>query len=140
MKKIIGLLVLVIAVFLPCAVSAHEVENVDAANQASPRGIYVSITGDIYAENGYVYGVAHNSFAIGFSKVYTVVILYSSNVYTENIDEMTHEAYNSINDLNLGQSLIASAEIKDNHYWRCVVKFKKDSSEWVYGETDTAYF
>lgn len=145
MKKIIGLFVLVLTVFLPCAVSAHEIENVDElsagdSNEVMPYGLIVSVSADIYEENGYVCGVAQNTFTLGFSRVYTAVLIYSSETYTENKDEMTYEAHNSIDDLNLGKKLIAKAEKTSSKWWRVVVRFKNNNSEWVYAETDTVYY
>lgn len=145
MKKIFSLFILALAIFLPCVASAHEIDSEDglimeASDQVMPQGLIVSLTVDIYEEGGYVCGIAHNAFTIGFGTVYTAVFLYSSPTYTENKDEMTYESHNSISDLNLGKSLITKAEKGDNRYWRCFMKFKNDNSEWVYAETDTAYF
>lgn len=145
MKKIVSLLILVLAIFLPCAVSAHEVESEEQVNFANesevlPRGFVVTIAADIYEEDGYICGLAHNAFAIGFSRVYTAVLLYSSDTYTENKDEMTYESHNSIDDLNFGNTITTKTKKTSSKWWRCVVKFKQDSSDWKYVETATAYF
>lgn len=145
MKKIIVLVVLLLAILTPCAVSAHEnasdylVEQQNSV-QVSARGLVVAIAADVYEENGYIYGMAKNTFAIGFSTVYTVVLLYSSETYTEDRSEMTYESHNAIDDLNLGKSITTNAPKTSSRWWRCVVKFKQDNQEWDYVETQTAYF
>lgn len=144
MKKLLIFLGLVVLFVLPFSAKAKEVVEPEFVtlddSDIDERGLYVEIGVSLYQENGRVYAEATNRFTFGVSTVYTVVILYSSETYTEDVEQMTFEAYNSTNDLNIWQSISCSVEYDGPKYWCARVRYKNDSDPWKAEVTGTEYF
>lgn len=144
MKKLLIFLGLVVLFVIPFNAKAKEVVEPEFVTldteDSDERGIYVVVSVSMYFEDNKVKAVATNRFALGPTTLYTVVILYSSDTYTEDVEQMTFEAYNSISDLNIGKSIECSVEYDGPKYWCARVRYKNDSDPWKEEVTGTEYF
>lgn len=144
MKKLLIFLGLVVLFVLPLSAKAKEVVEPEFVTfdteDSDERGIYVVVSVSMYFEDNKVKAVATNRFALGPTTLYTVVILYSSDTYTEDVEKMTFEAYNSISDLNIGKSIECSVDYDGPKYWCARVRYKNDSDPWKEEVTGTEYF
>ncbi len=144
MKKILIFLCLVVLFVLPFSAKAKEVVEPEFvtldSEDSSERGIFINVQIELYLENNRVYSKATNVFALGPTKLYTVAILYSSETYTEDVEQMTFEAYVSANDLNIGKSIECSVEYDGPKYWCARVRYKNGGDPWKEEVTGTEYF
>lgn len=144
MKKLLIFLGLVVLFVLPFSAKAKEVVEPEFVTLEvegnDERGAYVQISITLYKEGNRVYSEAKNRFTLGFSTIYTVVILYSSDTYTEDVEQMTFETYNSTNDLNMGQTINCSVEYDGPKFWCARVRYKDGTADWVSEVTGTEYF
>lgn len=144
MKKLLIFLGLVVLFVLPLSAKAKEVVEPEFVTLDvegnDERGAYVQISITLYKEGNRVYSEAKNRFTLGFSTIYTVVILYSSETYTEDVEQMTFETYNSTNDLNMGQTINCSVEYDGPKFWCARVRYKDGTADWVSEVTGTEYF
>lgn len=144
MKKLLIFLGLVVLFVLPLSAKAKEVVEPEFVTLEvegnDERGAYVQISITLYKEENRVYSEAKNRFTLGFSTIYTVVILYSSDTYTEDVEQMTFETYNSTNDLNMGQTINCSVEYDGPKFWCARVRYKDGTADWVSEVTGTEYF
>lgn len=144
MKKLLIFLGLVVLFVLPLSAKAKEIVEPEFVTLEvegnDERGAYVQISITLYKEGNRVYSEAKNRFTLGFSTIYTVVILYSSETYTEDVEQMTFETYNSTNDLNMGQTINCSVEYDGPKFWCARVRYKDGTADWVSEVTGTEYF
>lgn len=144
MKKLLIFLGLVVLFVLPFSAKAKEVVEPEFvtldSEDSSERGLFVQVGLELFMEDDRVYGRATNIFALGPTTLYTVIILYSSDTYTEDIEQMTFEAYNSISDLNMGKSIECSVEYDGPKYWCARVRYKNGGDSWKSEVTGTEYF
>lgn len=144
MKKLLIFLGLVVLFVLPLSAKAKEIVEPEfitlEVEGNDERGAYVQISITLYKEGNRVYSEAKNRFTLGFSTIYTVVILYSSETYTEDVEQMTFETYNSTNDLNMGQTINCSVEYDGPKFWCARVRYKDGTADWVSEVTGTEYF
>lgn len=124
-----------------CAAPAIVTANADTGSDAataepavvslqSPR-LFTQLSLAMDSENGYVYAQVQNDFTLFFSTVRVVVDLYSSMTEVESISEMTLEARNSIDDLNIFESIRVQAPINGvARYWRARVRYQIDQGPW----------
>ena len=119
-------------------VSTGMTSVVEQSDETSPRAWIVNMSLNLYADSTSVRAEAKNDFTFPLSTVYTVVWLYSSATYTENVAQMTLEAQNSIADLDTGKSISATASIGGlERYWRARLMYQADNGSLNYKETDT---
>ncbi len=106
--------------------------------ERAPRAWIVNMSLNLYADASHVRAEAKNDFTFPMATVYTVVKLYSSATYTEDVSAMTLEAQNSIADLDTGKSISAQVAIGGRErYWRAQMMYQADNGALNYKETDT---
>ena len=144
MKKLLIFLCLVVLFVLPFSAKAKEVVEPEFVTLEvegnDERGLFVQVSIMMYMKDNRVYASAKTRFALGPTTLYTVVVLYSSDTYTEDVEQMTFEAYNSTNDLNIGKSIECSVEYDGPKYWCARVRYKNGSDPWQAEVTGTEYF
>lgn len=144
MKKLLIFLCLVVLFVLPFSAKAKEVVEPEFvtldSEESGERGIFIQVSLTMYFEDNKVKAVATNRFALGPTTLYTVVVIYSSETYTEDVEQMTFEGYNSTNDLNMGKSLECSVDYDGPKYWCARVRYKNGGDSWKSEVTGTEYF
>ena len=115
-----------------------KVASAAVADTAEPYGLIANVSVQMQCNSTQVWAIAKNDFTLFPSEVYVEVVLYSSTTYTENISSMQEEARNSIDDLDMGKSIEARADIDGRDlYWRALVNYRKDGGALTTKETST---
>ena len=100
-------------------------ENVE---EAETRGIYTSLSLSMDGGSGRVWATAKNDFTIFPSTVKVTVELYCSDVYYASYEKMTLAAQNSIDDLNMGESITVNCSTGGKQkYWQGRMVYKIDN-------------
>lgn len=114
-----------------------EFEEKDELNdEVEPYGLFTSLSLSINGGDGKVWATVKNDVTIFPSTVRVVVMLYSSDTYTETYTEMTLISTNSIGDLDLGKTLTTEASTGGvAKYWIGRMRYKVDSKDWESRDT-----
>ena len=120
--------------------SVEEVDIVSDENgtegDVEPYGLFTSLSLSIDCGGGKVWATVKNDFTLFPATVIVIVQLYSSDTYAESYTEMKLVCYNSINDLNIGQTVRTEASTEGKtQYWNARMRYKIDSKEWESKET-----
>lgn len=100
-------------------------ENVE---EAETRGIYTSLSLSMDGGSGRVWATAKNDLTIFPSTVKVTVELYCSDVYYASYEKMTLAAQNSIDDLNMGESITVNCSTGGKQkYWQGRMVYKIDN-------------
>lgn len=100
-------------------------ENVE---EAETRGIYTSLSLSMDGGSGRVWATAKNDLTIFPSTVKVTVELYCSDVYYASYEKMTLVAQNSIEDLNMGESITVNYSTGGKQkYWQGRMVYKIDN-------------
>lgn len=104
-------------------------------------GLFTSLTLSIDGGNGEIWADVYNSITIFPAVVYVIVQLYSSDTYQESYQNMNLVSANSINDLNMGQTLTTRVSTNgEQKYWKARMYYRMDSKDWVEKVTKTMLF
>ncbi|MDE6790702.1 MAG: hypothetical protein K2J61_03165 [Clostridia bacterium] len=88
--------------------------------------------------DGKVWATVRNDFAWFSPKVVVIVLLYSSETYTESYLNMRMESNNEISDLNMGKSITTEAPTGGvEKYWVGRMRYKINNGEWKTKQTAT---
>lgn len=100
-------------------------ENIE---EAETRGIYTSLSLSMDGGSGRVWATAKNDVTIFPSTVKVTVELYCSDVYYASYEKMTLAAQNSIDDLNMGESITVNCSTGGKQkYWQGRMVYKIDN-------------
>ncbi len=100
-------------------------ENVEGVET---RGIYTSLSLSMDGGSGRVWATAKNDLTIFPSTVKVTVELYCSDVYYASYEKMTLAAQNSIDDLNMGESITVNCSTGGKQkYWQGRMVYKIDN-------------
>ena len=137
LKKILNFVVLFI---FACGITLAYAQNGIVANAAQDdmsnenvegvetRGIYTSLSFAMDGGNGRVWATAKNEVTIFPSTVKVTVELYCSDVYYASYENMTLAAQNSIDDLNMGESITVNCSTGGKQkYWQGRMVYKIDN-------------
>lgn len=118
-------------------VSAEELSE----NDVVARGLFTDISIDLRVYNQQsVRAVAINNFTLFPAIIATIVKLYSSTTYTEDVSKMNLEAKVLTGDLNMGEKLVAEAPIAGRDlYWCGVVTYSLDGNPSKTAQTETIF-
>ena len=136
LKRIITLTVLSVLIALSIAPSLGNAYRVFAdgdsrENAPSERGIFVTLSININGGDGQVWTTAKHDFSIFSSTVIIYVSLYCSSTFTLDYQNMDLVATAHSSDLNLGQTLTASASTGgEQMYWIGKMDYKIDEKAW----------
>lgn len=137
LKKILNFVVLFI---FACGITLAYAQNGIVANAAQDdmsnenvegvetRGIYTSLSFAMDGGNGRIWATAKNEVTIFPSTVKVTVELYCSDVYYASYEKMTLAAQNSIDDLNMGESITVNCSTGGKQkYWQGRMVYKIDN-------------
>lgn len=137
LKKILNFVVLFI---FACGITLAYAQNGIVANaaqdeisyenveEAETRGIYTSLSFAMNGGNGRIWATAKNEVTIFPSTVKVTVELYCSDVYYASYEKMTLAAQNSIDDLNMGESITVNCSTGGKQkYWQGRMVYKIDN-------------
>lgn len=137
MKKILNFVALFI---FACGITLAYAQNGIVANaaqdeisyenveEAETRGIYTSLSLSMDGGSGRVWATAKNDLTIFPSTVKVTVELYCSDVYYASYEKMTLAAQNSIDDLNMGESITVNCSTGGKQkYWQGRMVYKIDN-------------
>ena len=137
MKKILNFVALFI---FACGITLAYAQNGIVANaaqdeisyenveEAETRGIYTSLSFAMNGGNGRIWATAKNEVTIFPSTVKVTVELYCSDVYYASYEKMTLAAQNSIDDLNMGESITVNCSTGGKQkYWQGRMVYKIDN-------------
>ena len=103
-------------------ISYENVEGVET------RGIFTSLSLAMDGGNGRIWATAKNEVTIFPSTVKVTVELYCSDVYYASYEKMTLVAQNSIDDLNMGESITVNCSTGGKQkYWQGRMVYKIDN-------------
>lgn len=120
--------------------TSPKVASAAVADTVEPYGLHASVSVSLENNSTQVRAIAKNDFTLFPSKVYVEIVLYSFTTYTEDVTSMQEEARNSIDDLNMGKSIEATADINGRDlYWRARIRYRRDNGNWITKETATHY-
>ena len=84
---------------------------------------------------------AKNEFTLGYSTIPTYVRLYCSESPQQSYSNMTLKSEAYVSDLDIGKTLTTTCSTQGQTlYWKAVVVYKKDSSDWKTIETASILF
>lgn len=113
-----------------------ETEQTAEGGEAVPYGIFTSLDLALDCGNGEVWATVTNTFTLFPAVVRVVVQLYCSDTYQENHSTMTLVCRNSIDDLNMNQSIETRASTNgEQKYWKARMYYKVDAKDWKENET-----
>ncbi|MGN0789132.1 MAG: hypothetical protein ACI4MY_04275 [Christensenellales bacterium] len=117
------------------AVAEQDNEDVGA------YGLFTNISVNISGSNGVITATAKNEFTLGYSVIPTYVRLYCSESPQQSYENMTLKGESYTSDLDIGDMLTTSYSTEGRElYWKAVVVYKKDSSDWKTIETASVLF
>lgn len=109
--------------------------------ETSTFGLFTNISVDISGSNGVITATAKNEFTLGYSTIPTYVRLYCSESPQQNYNNMTLKSEDYVADLDIGKTLTTTCSTQGQElYWKAVVVYKKDSSDWKTIETASILF
>lgn len=140
-----SIILLVIAVLLiVCSIScinthSARAESIDVDTNYETEAqtdvesrLFTALSLNLTTENKTVYARVRNDFTLFSSTVIVYVYLYSSNTYSELVENMTLEDSNYISDLNIYETVSASKAINGTEkYWRARTRYKIDNDPWA---------
>ena len=137
LKKILNFVALFI---FACGITLAYAQNGIVANAAQDeisyenvegvetKGIYTSLSLSMDGGSGRVWATAKNDLTIFPSTVKVTVELYCSDVYYASYEKMTLAAQNSIDDLNMGESITVNCSTGGKQkYWQGRMVYKIDN-------------
>ena len=108
--------------------AAHDEISYENVEEAETRGIYTSLSFAMNGGNGRIWATAKNEVTIFPSTVKVTVELYCSDVYYASYEKMTLAAQNSIDDLNMGESITVNCSTGGKQkYWQGRMVYKIDN-------------
>lgn len=111
------------------AVESGEVEEADEEEASTYELANLSLS--INCGDGKVWATVKNDFAWFSPTVVVVVLLYSSDTYTESYNDMLLISYNETGDLNMGKTITTEAETGGvEKYWIARTRYKINKDEW----------
>ena len=137
-KLCIILMLTVLCVTLACGINTVFAEETGEAatlvsvTDAETRGVYVEVSVRIKGNgNGTITATARNEFTLGFTELYVMVGLFSSDEFTMFYEDMEMVTYNFTQDLNIFEEISTTASTNgESKYWRAVVMYRKDTDDW----------
>ncbi len=119
-------------------VTANDIED---NGEASPYGLFTSLSLSINGGNSKIWATVKNDFTLFPSTVTVIVELYSSNTYYESHTDMELVSINSIEDLNMGKSIVAECSTGGvQKYWQARMRYKIDNGGWQSRTTGTMLY
>lgn len=124
---------------------AEEIEEVATQTQIgeeiSPQGIFTQLSISIDGSNGKIYATAKNEFTLFPATVQIILELYFSEDYHESYTKMTLATRGSIDDLNIGKSLVVYSPTNGEQlWWMARMRYKIDLKDWQETNTTARYF
>ncbi len=111
--------------------------NIEELNDVEPYGVFTSLSISINGGNGKVWATVKNDFTLFPATVIVVVMLYSSESYTESYESMDLVSTNTTNDLNMGKTVSTEASTGGvAKYWIARMRYKIDSKSWASKATE----
>lgn len=138
-KKLCVILMLtVLCVTLACGINTVFAEEADGAeilvvsDDIETKGVYVEVGLIIKGNgNGTITATARNNFTLGFTELYVMVGLFSSDEFTMFYEDMEMVTYNFTQDLNIFKEISTTASTNGvAKYWRAVAMYRKDTDDW----------
>lgn len=122
------------------AAPTEQTESAQASEgdegEIQPRWTDLSLS--INCGDGKVWATVKNDFTLFYSTVNVIVMLYSSDFYTESYSEMTLTSYNEIADLDMGKTITTEASTGGvERYWIARMRYKINSGDWKEKTTGT---
>ena len=123
-----------------CCINESVVAEQDDKD-SSTFGLFTNISVDISGSNGVITTTAKNEFTLGYSTIPTYVRLYCSESPQQSYSNMTLKSEAYVSDLDIGKTLTTTCSTQGQTlYWKAVVVYKKDSSDWKTIETASILF
>lgn len=111
------------------------------SSEPTTRGIYTALSLSINGADGKVWATVKNDFTLFPATVIVIVELYSSDTYYESYTQMTLTSRNTIDDLNMGNTIKAEASTGGvQKYWQARMRYKIDNKAWEERVTDSLLF
>ena len=109
--------------------SEYSVTNAD--NDQSVYGLYTSLSLSLNGGDGKVWATVRNDVTLLPATVNVIVQLYCSDTYQEDYKDMDLIAYNSTTDLDMGQSIVATASTDGQEkFWLGRMRYRVDNGKW----------
>ena len=137
---------LLIGVTEPDEVRAESIEtnivyDVSVQTNIQERGLFANLSVSLNGGTATVTAIARNDFTLFPSTIQVRIELYSSDTYQNRCSSMTLVSSNSTADLNIFETVEASASTGGvQKYWRGRMEYKFDNNDWVSQETPTALY
>ncbi len=111
------------------------------SGEASPYGLYTHLSLSINGADGRIWATVRNDFTLFPANVKVIVELYSSDTYYESYTDMELICMNSIEDLNMGNSIVAEGYTQGvQKYWQARMRYKIDNKVWESRTTGTMLY
>lgn len=156
LKGLIGVLTFLVILcmfFLISSVNSYkafaesDTQNDKTANvvedngEASPRGLYTNLSLSINGGNSKIWATVKNDLTLFTSTVTVIVELYSSNTCYESHTNMNFVSINSIEDLDMGHSIVAECHTGGvQKYWQARMRYNIDNGGWQSKTTGTMLY
>lgn len=115
-----------------------QAETDGVENEATPRGLFASLSLAINGGDGMIWATVKNDFTLLPSTVVVIVELYCSDTYYESHEDMELVSINSTEDLNMGKTITAEASTGGvQKYWQGRMRYKVDKKGWQSETTGT---
>lgn len=116
-------------------------EKIENSSEVNPRGLYTHLSLSINGVDGRIWATVRNDFTLFPSTVIVIVELYSSDTYYESHTNMTLVSMKSIEDLNMGNSIVAEGSTGGvKKYWQGRMRYKIDNGGWKSETTGTMLY
>ena len=138
--KIVLLCLFILTLAFVCCINNNALAEQDNKD-SSAYGLFTNISVDISGSNGVITATAKNEFTLGYSTIPTYVRLYCSESPQQSYNNMTLKSEAYVSDLDIGKTLTTTCSTQGQTlYWKAVVVYKKDSSDWKTIETASILF
>lgn len=122
-----------------------EINNAEIINNGSEDEMEpyatVSLSISLNGGDGKVWATVRNDFSLFFPTVGVIVELYSSSTYCESYTDMELVSINSITDLNIYKTIVASASTDGvQKYWQGRMRYKINGGDWKEKSTGTGLY
>ncbi|MBR2967460.1 MAG: hypothetical protein IKC35_01620 [Clostridia bacterium] len=110
----------------------EQAVELELSENVGTRGLFSIISLSMNVNDGQVTATAKNDFTLFTSTVRVYVYLYSSTTNQDSYINMSLESGNYIDDLDMGESISASAAINGvKRYWQARIYYKVDNKDWT---------
>lgn len=138
-------IIALLCIFILTSVLVLNINNDAVAEQdnedVGAYGLFTNISVNISGSNGVITATAKNEFTLGYSTIPTYVRLYCSESPQQSYNNMTLKSEAYVSDLDIGKTLTTTCSTQGQTlYWKAVVVYKKDSSDWKTIETASILF